>query len=351
MKDHVIRARAPLRLGLGGGGTDVAPYSETFGGVVLNATIDLYANVTIEPRRDGLVELRAPDRGATWSGPAALPLPFDADSDLRLVRGVYNRMCAEFNDGKPIAATITTYADAPAGSGLGTSSAVVVALVEAFRFLLQAPLEVYDVAHLAYEIERVDLKLSGGKQDQYAAAFGGVNFIEFGPGDAVLVNPLRIPLSTLAEFESSLVLFFTGVSRDSASIIDQQSANVSKGQKASIDAMHALKSDAFLMKDALLRGRVSELAALLDHSWARKKETAMNIANARINEIYRAAKTSGAIGGKVSGAGGGGFMMFLAEPRDKPRLIAMLREHEGRVFSSRLTSDGAFAWKAPNGRS
>ena len=115
--------------------------------------------------------------------------------------------------------------------------------------------------------------------------------------------------------------------------------------------MHALKSDAFLLKFAFVGGGLSVLASLLANSWAGKKETAMNIANARINEIYRAAKTSGAIGGKVSGAGGGGFMMFLAEPRDKPRLIAMLREHEGRVFSSRLTSDGAFAWKAPNGRS
>jgi D-glycero-alpha-D-manno-heptose-7-phosphate kinase len=350
MRNQVIRARAPLRIGLGGGGTDVAPYSETFGGVVLNATIDLYAHVTIELRDDGLVEFRAPDRGAMWIGPAALPLQFDADSDLKLVRGVYNRMCADFNEGKPIAATIITYADAPAGSGLGTSSAVVIALVEAFRFLLQQPLGVYEVAHLAYEIERIDLQLSGGKQDQYAAAFGGVNFIEFGPGDAVLVNPLRIPLATLAEFESSLVLFFTGVSRDSANIIDQQSANVLKGQKASIDAMHALKADAFLMKNALLRGQVSELAALLDHSWAKKKETAANIANARIDGIYRAAKESGAIGGKVSGAGGGGFMMFLAEPRDKPRLMAMLREHEGQIFSSRLTLDGAFAWKVPNGR-
>lgn len=350
VKAGIVRSRAPLRIGLGGGGTDVAPYSETFGGVVLNATIDLYANVTIEPREDGLVELRAPDRGAIWSGPATLPLPFDSDGDLKLVRGVYNRMCADFNHGKPIAATITTYADAPAGSGLGTSSAVVIALVEAFRFLLQAPLGVYDVAHLAYEIERVDLKLSGGKQDQYAAAFGGVNFIEFGPGDSVLVNPLRIPPATLAEFESSLVLFFTGVSRDSANIIDQQSANVSRGQKASIEAMHALKADAFLMKDALLRGRVRELAALLDHSWEKKKQTATNIANSRIDGIYAAAKEAGAIGGKVSGAGGGGFMMFLVEPRDKPRLITMLREYGGQVFSSRLTADGAFAWKVPNGR-
>lgn len=350
MKDQVVRARAPLRIGLGGGGTDVAPYSETFGGVVLNAAIDLYANVTIEKRNDGIVELHAADRGAAWSGPAALPLPEDSGGDLKLLRGVYNRMCADFNNGKPISATITTYADAPAGSGLGTSSAVVIALVEAFRFLLQAPLGVYDVAHLAYEIERVDLKLSGGKQDQYAAAFGGVNFIEFGPGDGVLVNPLRIPPATLAEFESSLVLFFTGVSRESASIIDQQSANVSKGQKASIEAMHALKADAVLMKDALLRGRVRELAMLLDHSWAKKRLTATNIANARIDEIYAAAKKAGAIGGKVSGAGGGGFMMFLAEPRDKPKLVAMLREYDGQVYSSRLTLDGAFAWNAPRAR-
>lgn len=349
MKNPVVRARAPLRLGLGGGGTDVAPYSEQFGGVVLNATIDLYANVTIELRSDSEVELRSPDRKATWKGKAELPLPFDADSELKLIKGVYNRMCRDFNGGQPLALTITTYADVPAGSGLGTSSAMVTALVEAFRFITQAPLGVYDVAHLAYEIERIDLALNGGKQDQYAAAFGGVNFIEFGPGDAVLVNPLRIPHATLAEFESSLVLFFTGVSRDSASIIDQQSANVTKGEKSSIEAMHQLKRDAYAMKDVLLRGRVSELAQILDHSWAHKKKTATNIANPHIDAIYEAAKATGAIGGKVSGAGGGGFMMFLADMRERPDLIAMLRKQKGQVFSCRLTSEGAFAWAAPNG--
>ena len=113
MRNQVIRARAPLRIGLGGGGTDVAPYSETFGGVVLNATIDLYAHVTIELRDDGLVEFRAPDRGAGWIGPAALPLQFNADSDLKLVRGVYNRMCAQFNGGVGLPLIVNAYADVP----------------------------------------------------------------------------------------------------------------------------------------------------------------------------------------------------------------------------------------------
>ncbi len=346
MKHTVVRARAPLRLGLAGGGTDVAPYSETYGGVVLNVTVDLYASVTIERRSDGLACFVQNDRLKAAEEVAAARLDIVPGDPHLLAKGVYNRMCALFNDGAPLSATIYTHADVPPGSGLGTSSALVVALVEAFRLLLQAPLSPYEVAHLAYEIERVDLAQEGGKQDQYAAAFGGVNFIEFGPGDKVLVNPLRIPRATLAELESSLVLFFSGVSRDSATIIRSQSASIRKGEQRSLDAMHALKRGAFEMKEALLRGHVKDLAAILEDGWANKKKTAASIANSFIDEIYETAKSAGALGGKVSGAGGGGFLFFLTEPSRRQEVVRALSKHEGLVLPARLTSEGAFAWIA-----
>lgn len=343
MSRSFIRARAPLRLGLGGGGTDTSPYAETYGGVVINATVDLYANVTITPSASGQVELHLDDRDISWIVPVDGRLPLGGD--LNLLKGVYNRMCADYNGGAGLALAVNAYADVPPGSGLGTSSAMVVALVQAFNELFQARLGPYDVAHLAYEIERVDLGLNGGKQDQYAAAFGGVNFIEFGPGDSVLVNPLRITPEITAEFESSLILFFSGVSRESARIIDEQTRKVGGGDVGSIEAMHQLKAMAFQMKQALLTGRIDSVGALLDDGWAQKKRTASTVSTPELDAIYEAAKAAGAFGGKVSGAGGGGFMMFLVDPCRRHHVLRALEKMPGHVFASSLTSGGVMSWR------
>ena len=201
-----VRARAPLRLGLGGGGTDLSPYCDLFGGAVLNVTIDRYAFASILPRNDDTVVFEADDLGISET----LQTPAIGNSELELHRGVYVRMMKDFNDGALLPLTIKTTVDAPPGSGLGSSSALVVALVNALGSVLGAPLGNYDVARLAYEIERKDLGLSGGRQDQYAAAFGGINFIEFLPGESVIVNPLRVSDSIYKELESSLVVCFSG---------------------------------------------------------------------------------------------------------------------------------------------
>ncbi|MCX7357999.1 MAG: dehydrogenase [Alphaproteobacteria bacterium] len=343
MSRSFIRARAPLRLGLGGGATDTSPYAETYGGVVINATVDLYANVTITPSVSGQVELHLDDRDISWTGSVEGKLPLGGE--LNLLKGVYNRMCADFNGGAGLALAVNAYADVPPGSGLGTSSAMVVALVQAFNELFQARLGPYEVAHLAYEIERVDLGLNGGKQDQYAAAFGGVNFIEFGPGDSVLVNPLRITPEIAAEFEASLILFFSGVSRESARIIDEQTRKVGGGDVASIEAMHQLKTMAFQMKQALLLGRIDSVGALLDDGWAQKKRTASTVSTPELDAIYEAAKSAGAFGGKVSGAGGGGFMMFLVDPCRRHHVLRALEQMPGRIFASSLTNGGVMSWR------
>jgi D-glycero-alpha-D-manno-heptose-7-phosphate kinase len=337
-----IRARAPLRLGLGGGGTDLSPYCDEFGGAVLNTTIDRFAYAFISPRDDGLVVFRAKDLGREEMLEAAPRLP---EARLLLHRGVYERMVRDYNDGRALAATITTTVDAPLGSGLGSSSALVVALVDAFRALFGAPLGQYDVAHLAFEIERLDLGLAGGKQDQYAAAFGGTNFIEFLAKDRVIVNPLRVSDSARNEFESSLVVCFSGRSRDATVIIEQQTAGITDHSQRTIAAMDRLKADAIEMKNALLAGDVTAMARILDDSWNAKKLTAADISTDRIDQLYDVALGNGALAGKVSGAGGGGFVMFIVPPEDRLGLLDALNAAGGNAGPVKFAERGCETWQ------
>ncbi|WP_348674529.1 dehydrogenase [uncultured Abyssibacter sp.] len=338
----ITRSRAPLRLGLAGGGTDLSPYADTYGGAVLNMTIDRYAFASITPRDDGRIRFEAHDIGAAAE--------YDVDDDisrseLLLHRGVYERMIRDYNGGERIAMTLTTTVDAPLGSGLGSSSALVVALVDAFRELLSAPLGEYDVARLAFDIERVDLKLAGGRQDQYAAAFGGLNFIEFLAEERVIVNPLRMRRAIHNELESSLVTCFSGRSRESAQIISMQTSELGKGAARTIDAMHKLKADAIEMKRLLFGGNIEGMAALLNESWIAKKATASGVSNARIDELYALAMDNGALGGKVSGAGGGGFMFFVVPPEQRYRLVSALESVDAVATPVKLIDLGVETWQ------
>jgi D-glycero-alpha-D-manno-heptose-7-phosphate kinase len=337
-----IRARAPLRLGLAGGGTDVSPYSDEYGGFVLNVTIDKHAYTTITSRDDGLVELLATDGGVSWSGPANGVLP--VVKGLELHTGVYNRILKEFVGHEPLSISIATHSEAPPGSGLGSSSAMVVALVQAFREYLALPLGVYDIAQLAYDIERIELGFAGGKQDQYAAAFGGLNFMEFYQ-NRVIVNPLRIRKNDRAELESSLVLFYTGLSRDSANIINQQVQNVRSANESCLQAMHDLKAEALHMKEALLRGDFDAFATSMQASWEAKKKMANRISNQKIDQIYETAIKKGARAGKVSGAGGGGFMMFVVDPAKRSGVVRCLRRFSGSVSTCKFVEQGAHSWR------
>jgi D-glycero-alpha-D-manno-heptose-7-phosphate kinase len=339
---RLVRARAPLRLGLAGGGTDVSPFCDRFGGYVLNATIDKHAFATIEPRDDGKIRFAATDRDRATEYAIASRLEFDGDLDLH--KGVYNWAIRHLNHGEPCAITLTTFSDAPAGSGLGSSSTLVVAMVRAFGEYLGATLDEYELAHAAFEIERRDVGLAGGRQDQYSAAFGGCNFMEFYADDRVVVNPLRIKKNILFELEASLVLFFTGVSRESASIIAAQTSNMQRDDAEVIAAMHGLKEEAVVMKEALLRGNFDVFVESMRKSWESKKRTASSISNPMIDEIYDAALRNGARAGKVSGAGGGGFMMFFADPEKRMQLIRTLEGFGGTVLNCQFTRHGAESW-------
>ena len=338
----IIRSKAPLRLGLAGGGSDVSPYSDLYGGNVLNATINLAAYCSIEPLKLPVMRVNAADAGireevSLGTGPV--------NSGALLIDGVYNRVIRDFGPIPSPGFAITTYNDAPAGSGLGTSSTMVVCILKCFAEWMGIPLGDYELARLAYEIERKDLLLAGGKQDQYAAAFGGFNFMEFLPSDMVIVNPLRIKEWIVEELEGSMLLYFTGRSRDGAAIICEQQKATSAGKVEAVEAMHRIKQSAVDMKLALLQGNMSRFAEILGSAWEDKKKMADAITNPMIQEAFDVAMSAGAISGKVSGAGGGGFIMLMVPPTRRVAVKEALSKLPGKVVPFQFTQKGAVAWK------
>jgi len=337
----IIRSKAPLRIGLAGGGTDVSPYSDMYGGAILNATIDLYAYASLEPLNNGKIEFCIDGKDSC--------ITFDSQKQLEVVHpfelfiGVYNRLVKQFKL-EPLSFRLTSYIEAPQGSGLGTSSTIVVSLIGAFVEWLKLPLGKYDIAHLAYEIERVDLGMSGGRQDQYAATFGGINFMEFLANDKVIVNPLQLKDEILYELEFNLLLYFTATQRLSATIINEQVKNVKENNEKSVEAMHHLKEQAQQMKDSLLRGELSKIGEVLHFGWTNKKQIANSISNELIDKVYTTALNNGATGGKISGAGGGGFMFFYCPAVTKMKVAQAIENLGGKIQPFKFTREGLTTW-------
>jgi D-glycero-alpha-D-manno-heptose-7-phosphate kinase len=338
-----IRARAPLRLGLAGGGTDISPYCDTHGGLVLNATIDRYAYAAIQTLDEPVVRFVATDQQKRVLYPLESNLPLDGQLDLH--KAVYNHMVRHYNHSCPIALELATFCDAPVGSGLGSSSTLVVAMIKAFVELLNLPLDDYEIAGLAFKIERIDCGFQGGRQDQYTAAFGGINFMEFYEGDRAIINTLRIKNWIICELEASLILYFTGVSRESAKIIDDQSSGIKMGIADALDAMHGLKREALIMKECLLRGDFQGIVDSMHSGWAAKKKSAKSVSNPQIDAVFEAACRSGALVGKVSGAGGGGFMWFFVPVEKRMDVIRELNRFGGQVSNCHFTKHGMQAWR------
>lgn len=337
----IIRSKAPLRLGLAGGGTDVKPYCDLYGGAILNATISMYAYATIVPRNDGVIRIHSIDNNIqkTYSSGLSIPL----DNQLILAAGIYNRIVRDYIH-SPLSFDLITYVDAPPGSGLGTSSTLVVAILGAFSEWLKIPLGEYDMASLSYVIERSDLGMAGGKQDQYSATFGGVNYMEFYEHEKVIVNPLRVRREYLDELAHNILLYNTKTSRISSEIISMQSKNVEKKSSRTIEAMHVLKEQAQLMKEALLKGNLDKIGNILDRSWHYKKQMADGITNGQIDEIYETAMRAGASGGKISGAGGGGFMFFYCPGNSRHQVINALENLGGKIKRYEFTNQGLTTW-------
>jgi len=331
----VIRSKAPLRISFAGGGTDVPPYSDERGGAVLSSTIDRYAYCTICPRADREMRIRSLDfaQDESWTANGSM-LRYDGNLDL--IKAVLNHFeVAEGFD-------MLLHCDAPPGSGLGGSSTVMVSIIGAVSEWLKKPLSQYETARLAYVLEREELGFAGGKQDQYSAVFGGFNFMEF-RGSETIVTPLRIRTEVLNELHYHMLLCYTGKTRDSANIIQDQQKGYKSGQNR--EALDSAKSLVFETKDALMKGEILRIGQLLHESWEQKKRFTSHITNSRIDKIYETARANGAIGGKISGAGGGGFMFFICEYDRKHRAAEELQKLGAETVNFNFDKHGLQTWR------
>ncbi|NTS41303.1 dehydrogenase [Flavisolibacter sp. BT320] len=337
----IYRSKAPLRIGLAGGGTDVSPYCELYGGAIVNATISLFAHASIERIPDPKIVLEATDQNIRAEFVLQEEMPIDGELDLlkavcNCIQNDYQLFTTGFH--------LTTSVDAPAGSGLGTSSTLVVAMLGAFADMLSLSLGKDNMAQYAYKIEIEYLQWVGGRQDQYAATFGGVNFMTF-RGNDVMVEGMPLPNDVLRHLEDHLLLYYSGQARESAAIIAEQARNVSAQNSEAVEAMHGLKEQAMLMKNALLKGETGSLGELLDLGFSLKRKMASGISNSHLKEMYDCAIKHGATGGKISGAGGGGFLLFYCPGTTKNAVTESLRKFGGHHRPYRLVEQGLTTWR------
>jgi D-glycero-alpha-D-manno-heptose-7-phosphate kinase len=332
-----------MRLGFAGGGTDIDAFAEKYVGFILNATICKYVTTTIndEVEKNKIVfysvdmetkEIYNIDDEINYNG------------SLDMLKAAYKYSIKHFNNNVRLPLSIATFCDAPTGSGLGTSSTLMVSLMHAFIEYFNIGMGEYELASLAFQIERISLGLAGGKQDQYAAAFGGFNFMEFYSQNRVIVNPLRIKEEVIAELESNILLFYSGVSRESGNIITEQKNNIRNGIVNSIDGLLELKQQALNMKESILTGNFKGIIDALNKGWTAKKLTASKVSSERLDEIYVTAIKSGALAGKISGAGGGGFFMFIVPPTERKKVIDALSKYNGEYFNCVIDNRGSLAW-------
>jgi D-glycero-alpha-D-manno-heptose-7-phosphate kinase len=338
----IIRGRAPLRISFCGGGTDLSPYVNEHGGLVLSATINRYAYATLRILSDPVIRVKSLDFNVIAHFGLDEPLIYDGKLDL--IKACLRRLrLGPETEQTGIELYLET--EAPPGSGLGASSALVVATIGALQTWRRLTMDKYEIAHLAWEIERKDVGIAGGLQDQYAAAFGGFNLIEFHGENKVIVNPLRIDPSIVHELEYNTMLVFTGATRLSSGIIGSQVSGYTERRGGVMEAMSRMKTLAIEAKDALVTGQLSVLGDILHEEWTQKKRTADSVTTPHIEEMYDEARHLGAVGGKVSGAGGGGFMFLICPFDRKPAVTEQLVRMGGQVFPVAFEPEGMQAWR------
>lgn len=335
----IIRSRAPTRISFAGGGTDVPPYSDEKGGCVVSAAINRYAYSTLESRNDQEIHIE--------SGDLFKKIKFsDVDSiiynnELDILKAAVKRM-----NSRKMGLNLFMKTDIPHGSGLGGSASAFVSLVGLFDHLDGKKMTSYEIAEIAHKLEREELKIPGGRQDQYAAVFGGINFIEF-KKDFVRVNSLKMSKDSQLELEKHLILAYLGERKASSGgdIIADQTKSISSGKNDVVAAHDKYKELALEVKDVLRAGDLMKFGELLHEGWETKKKFSSMISNSRIDEVYDFARKNGAVGGKLSGAGGGGFIMFFCEPNKEHNLTAKLEQIGVRTLPFAFDFEGLQTWE------
>jgi len=328
----VLIARAPLRLSLAGGGTDLEAYYSKYGGAVVSTTIDKYFYVILTLNDSNHIQVSSSDYRTFYRHPLDGPPLWDGD--LSLPKVIIDHF------GTSTGLSVFLASQVPPGTGLGSSSTVAVALIKAMSVLCNTPMTRQQTAELACEVEIEKLKMPIGKQDQFASAFGGLNFIQFNP-DGVVVEPITLAADLRAELEGRLMLFFTGRSRDSAQILGEQKRSSERNRAGVIDALHVLKNTALAIRNDLLRGEIETLGDYLHQSWIAKRQLASGITDPWIDQWYQVARDAGARGGKIAGAGGGGFLLLYCDRQYQERVTDALQAQGLHRMDFRFESGGA----------
>jgi D-glycero-alpha-D-manno-heptose-7-phosphate kinase len=314
----MLIVRTPVRISFAGGGTDIPSYYEQHGGLVLSASIDKYIYTVLTEREDGCIQIISSDLKALETCDQIEQMEFEG-TDLEIPFAVLKHF------GCHAGLNLFLASEVPPGTGLGSSAAVCVNVLKTLSVYLGRDLSEQELAENAFRIARQMLKRPVGKQDEYAAAFGGLNVLKF-TADGVEVEPLRLPQELLMDLEQSLMLFFTGSSRDSSEILATQEQSIRRHDPGVVDSLTSLKELVPEMQEAILSGNFDVVGRLLDQSWRIKKRVSGKISNAKIDQIYEAALARGALGGKIAGAGGGGFLLLLCEPEKQEDVRAGLRD-------------------------
>ena len=339
----IIRSRAPLRISFSGGGTDVEPYLSEYGGQVLNTTIDMFSHATLESRKDNRILLKSEDIGPEteeWD------LFRPAEEPLKLLKACVK--CCNLAGFMPHGGfNLTTHSDAPPGSGLGSSSALAVAVIGTMMEARRRAYSLIDVARAAITAERVIAGIKGGKQDQYAAAVGGFNRTVFHKGtNDINILPLAMNTGTLLELEANLLLCYTGCSRADLGVIDDQTARLTSenSKEKSLHALHTMKAECRTLEDILMDKSLIEFGTHLDELWTLKKNLTPLISNLKIDAMYATAREHGCIGGKLLGAGGGGHLLLFVPPENRKEVKYHLTELGGVIVPFHFNPKGLEVW-------
>ncbi|MAT79137.1 MAG: hypothetical protein CMD13_00155 [Flavobacteriales bacterium] len=335
-----IWAKAPMRIGLAGGATDLPSYSDTYGGSILNATISKYVHVRILSKQDNLVSFKSYDTDEFVEYKTG-ELPLDK---MPLFCASYNLMCKKAGNIFP-SIQIESFSDTPVGSGLGTSSTLCVALIASLANLFDIELPPIEIANVAYIVERDICGFSGGKQDQYASAFGGFNEITINKDGTVNVEKLHISPNFISELETHILLYFSGKSRFSSKIIDDQENKIKNFKLQTSDALHEIKKEVKLLRKSIENSDIKSFSKSIARSWESKKQTSPMVSNVDLNSIIENVINLGAWSAKVSGAGGGGFIMLVLPLNKRNLILKCLNIDEHSLQSCVFESSGVLCWR------